>query len=70
MGIERASFSSLRDTFAVEALNHGVDVKTLSCALGNHSVRGVMRAYVPLMEKYKRKAAEKIEDAMINILSK
>lgn len=66
---ERATFSSLRDTFAVQALNHGIDVRALSYALGNKSVRGVVKLYVPLMDKYKRAAAEKIEEAMIDLLS-
>ena len=69
LGIERGSFSSLRDTFAVQALNHGIDVKTLSCVLGHSSVRGVVRAYVPLMDKHKREAARKIEIAMLDLLS-
>ena len=37
MGCERATFASLRDTFAVEALNHGIDIRTLTCALGYRS---------------------------------
>ena len=67
---ERATFSSLRDTFAVQALNHNIDVRTLASILGHQSVRGVVRAYVPLMDKYKREAAEKIEEAMVVLLNK
>ena len=70
LGLERATFSSLRDTFAVQALNHGIDVKTLSYVLGHSSVRGVVRAYVPLMDKHKREAARKIESAMLDLLSR
>ena len=69
MGCERATFASLRDTFAVEALNHGIDIRTLTCALGYRSVRGVMRAYLPLMDKNKRDAANKIEGAMYELLN-
>lgn len=69
LGNERATFSSLKDTFAVQALNHGIDVKTLSYVLGHSSVRGVVRAYVPLMDKHKREAAQKIEVAMLDLLS-
>lgn len=69
MGCEQATFSSLRDTFAVQSLNHGVDIRTLSCVLGNASVRAVMRAYIPLMDKHKRAAAEKIEGAMLTLLN-
>jgi integrase len=66
---EQATFASLRDTFAVQSLNHGVDIRTLSCVLGNASVRAVMRAYIPLMDKHKRAAAEKIEGAMLTLLN-
>ena len=69
IGCEQATFASLRDTFAVQSLNHGVDIRTLSCVLGNASVRAVMRAYIPLMDKHKRAAAEKIEGAMLTLLN-
>ena len=68
MDCEQATLTSLKDTFAVQSLNHGVDIRTLSCVLGNASVRSVMRAYLPLMDKHKRAAAEKIEGAMLTLL--
>ena len=69
MGLEQAKFSSLRDTFAVNALNYGIDMKTVAYTLGTKSVRGITSRYLPLVEKKKRQAAERLEVQMNSILS-
>ena len=69
MGLEQAKFSSLRDTFAVNALNYGIDIKTVAYTLGTKSVRGITKRYLPLVEKKKRQAAERLEEKMNSILS-
>ena len=65
----RGSFKALRDTFAVECLNLGVDYKTLATTLGNASVRPIMNKYVPLMSANKIVAAQKIEGGMTSVLN-
>lgn len=69
MGLEQAKFSSLRDTFAVNALNYGIDIKTVAYTLGTKSVRGITKRYLPLVEKKKRQAAERLEKQISSILT-
>jgi hypothetical protein len=67
--IESARFLSSRDTFAVNALNYGIDIKTVAYTRGTKSVRGITKRYLPLVEKKKRKAAERLEKQMSSILT-
>lgn len=69
-GLERRSFSALRNTFAVMALNNDMDVKTLSRIMGFASVKPIIYGFVPLVDKKKRSASLKIEKAIKGILEK
>ena len=46
-----------------------IDIKTVAYTLGTKSVRGITKRYLPLVEKKKRQAAERLEEKMNSILS-
>ena len=63
-GYEDISFSSLRNTFIVEALTYGMDAKMIAMVLGLSHSENIIKSYMPLVVTKKSKAAEKIELAI------
>ena len=60
IGAEHIRFHDLRHTFATLSLKSGVDVKTLSGALGHYSVGFTLNTYTHATAQMKRDAADAI----------
>ena len=60
IGAEHIQFHDLRHTFATLSLKNGVDVKTLSGALGHYSAGFTLSTYTHATAEMKRDAAETI----------
>ena len=60
IGAEHIRFHDLRHTFATLSLKNGVDVKTLSSALGHYSAGFTLSTYTHATAEMKREAAETI----------
>ena len=60
IGAEHIQFHDLRHTFATLSLKNGVDVKTLSGALGHYSAGFTLSTYTHATAEMKRDAAEAI----------
>ena len=60
IGAEYISFHDLRHTFATLSLKYGVDVKTLSGALGHYDAGFTLSTYTHATEGMKRDAADTI----------
>ena len=58
LGIQEKSFHTLRHTFATNALESGMDIKTLSQILGHSNVTTTLDYYIHPNEKYTKKAME------------
>lgn len=59
-GLERIRFHDLRHTFATLSLQNGVDVKTLSNALGHYSAGFTLDTYTHTTQRMRREAADTI----------
>lgn len=60
-GLPDACFHDLRHTFAVNALQAGIDVKTVSESMGHRSVAFTMDRYMDVTSDMQRSSAEKME---------
>ena len=60
IGAEHIRFHDLRHTFATLSLKYGVDVKTLSGALGHYDAGFTLSTYTYATEGMKRDAADTI----------
>lgn len=60
IGVEHIRFHDLRHTFATLSLKNGVDVKTLSGALGHYSAGFTLNTYTHATTQMKRDAADTI----------
>lgn len=60
IGVEHIRFHDLRHTFATLSLKSGVDVKTLSGALGHYSAGFTLNAYTHATAQMKQDAADAI----------
>ena len=60
IGAEHIRFHDLRHTFATLSLKNGVDVKTLSSALGHYSAGFTLTTYTHATAEMKRDAADTI----------
>ena len=65
IGAENIRFHDIRHTFATLSLKYGVDVKTLSSALGHYDAGFTLSTYTHATEGMKRSAA----DAIGNVIS-
>lgn len=63
-GLEHIRFHDLRHTFATLSLKSGVDVKTLSGALGHYSAGFTLNTYTHSTAQMKREAADTIGEAV------
>ena len=59
-GLPKVRFHDLRYTFATLALQNGVDVKTLSGALGHYSAGFTLNTYTHATAQMKQDAADTI----------
>ena len=59
-GLPKVRFHDLRHTFATLALKSGVDVKTLSGALGHYSAGFTLNTYTHATAQMKQDAADAI----------
>ena len=59
-----ARFHDLRHTFATSALEHGMDVKTLSTVIGHVSSATTLNVYAHVTDEMRQKAADKIDRAI------
>jgi integrase len=64
IGAEHIRFHDLRHTFATLSLKNGVDVKTLSGALGHYSAGFTLSTYTHATAEMKRDAADTIGDVI------
>lgn len=60
-GCKIVRFHDLRHTFATEALEHGMDVKTLSAIIGHVSAATTLNIYAHVTTAMQRQAAQKID---------
>ena len=67
IGAEHIRFHDLRHTFATLSLKYGVDVKTLSGALGHYDAGFTLRTYTHVTRQMQQKAAEKMGSFMAQI---
>ena len=59
--LESSSFHDLRHVFATNALEHGMDVKTLSTVIGHVSSATTLNVYAHVTDDMQRQAAAKID---------
>ena len=63
-GCPRLRFHDLRHTFATSALEHGMDVKTLSTVIGHVSSATTLNVYAHVTDEMRQRAADKIDRAI------
>ena len=63
-GCPAARFHDLRHTFATSALEHGMDVKTLSTVIGHVSSTTTLNVYAHITDEMRQKAADNIDRAI------
>ena len=63
-GCPAVRFHDLRHTFATSALEHGMDVKTLSTVIGHVSSATTLNVYAHVTDEMRQKAADKIDRAI------
>ena len=63
-GCKIVRFHDLRHTFATEALEHGMDVKTLSAIIGHVSAATTLNIYTHVTDAMQRQAAQKIDNGI------
>ena len=66
-GLPHIRFHDLSHTFAMLALQNGVDVKTVSSMLGHYAAGFTLRTYTPVTRQMQRRAAEKMGSFMAQI---
>ncbi|OUQ75907.1 site-specific integrase [Flavonifractor sp. An100] len=64
VGCPAIRFHDLRHTFATSALEHGMDVKTLSTVIGHVSSATTLNVYAHVTDEMWQKAADKIDRAI------
>jgi len=59
-GLQDINFHATRHTFATRAIEHGIDVKTVSELLGHSSVKFTLERYVHSSKEHKKQSMEKM----------
>lgn len=60
-GCKRVRFHDLRHTFATNALEHSMDIKTLSAIIGHVSSATTLNVYAHVTDEMRQKAADRID---------
>ncbi len=60
-GLPKVRFHDLRHTFATNALEHGMDIKTLSAVIGHVSSATTLNVYAHVTDEMRQSAAAKID---------
>ena len=63
-GLEHIRFHDLRHVFATNALEHGMDVKTLSTIIGHVSSATTLNVYAHVTDDMQKQAAAKIDQGI------
>lgn len=63
-GCKKVRFHDLRHTFATTALEHGMDIKTLSTIIGHVSTATTLNIYAHVTDEMRRTAAAKIDQGI------
>ena len=63
-GCKHVRFHDLRHTFATNALEHGMDIKTLSAVIGHVSSATTLNVYAHVTDEMRQSAAAKIDRAI------
>ncbi len=63
-GCKHVRFHDLRHTFATNALEHGMDIKTLSAIIGHVSSATTLNVYAHVTDEMRQSAAAKIDRAI------
>ena len=63
-GCKHVRFHDLRHTFATNALEHGMDIKTLSAIIGHVSSATTLNVYAHITDEMRQSAAAKIDRAI------
>ena len=66
-GCKKVRFHDLRHTFATNALEHGMDVKTLSTIIGHVSSATTLNVYAHITDDMQRQAAVKIDRGIVKV---
>lgn len=68
-GCKHVRFHDLRHTFATNALEHGMDIKTLSAVIGHVSSATTLNVYAHVTDEMRQSAAAKIDRAIAKVES-
>ena len=66
-GCKHVRFHDLRHTFATNALEHGMDIKTLSAVIGHVSSATTLNVYAHVTDEMRHSAAAKIDQAIAKV---
>lgn len=66
-GCKRVRFHDLRHTFATNALEHGMDIKTLSAIIGHVSSATTLNVYAHVTDEMRQKAADHIDRGIAGV---
>lgn len=66
-GCKRVRFHDLRHTFATNALEHGMDIKTLSAIIGHVSSATTQNVYAHVTDEMRQKAADHIDRGIAGV---
>lgn len=66
-GCKHVRFHDLRPTFATNALEHGMDIKTLSAVIGHVSSATTLNVYAHVTDEMRQSAAAKIDRAIAKV---
>ena len=66
-GCKHVRFHDLRHTFATNALEHGMDIKTLSAIIGHVSSATTLNVYAHVTDETRQKAADRIDRGIAGV---
>ena len=66
-GCKHLRFHDLRHTFATNALEHGMDIKTLSAIIGHVSSATTLNVYAHVTDEMRQKAADRIDRGIAGV---
>ena len=66
-GCKHLRFHDLRHTFATNALEHGMDIKTLSVIIGHVSSATTLNVYAHVTDEMRQKAADQIDRGIAGV---